>query len=79
LRILLKFSDLAPGYFEVRGSIPLILPQALGTAIPLSHDRAVGQARLAVHTDVQLHAERPMLALAGLVHLGVELAFGRSW
>lgn len=33
--------------------------------------RAVGQAGLAVHTDVQLHAEIPLLALAGLAHLGV--------
>ena len=33
--------------------------------------RAVGQPRLAVHTDVQLHAEVPLLPLAGLVHFGV--------
>ena len=33
--------------------------------------RAVAQPRLTVHTDVQLHAEIPLLALAGLVHLGV--------
>ena len=33
--------------------------------------RAMAQPGLAVHTDVQLHAEIPLLALAGLVHLGV--------
>jgi hypothetical protein len=36
----------------------------------------VGQAALAVHADVQLHAEVPLLALPGLVHLGVTRAFG---
>ncbi len=35
--------------------------------------RAVRQAGLAVHADVQLHAEVPLLALAGLMHLRVTL------
>lgn len=35
------------------------------------HHCAVGQPALAVHADVQLHAKEPLLALPGLVHLGV--------
>jgi len=34
-------------------------------------DCAVGQAALAIHTDVQFHAKVPLLAFAGLVHFGV--------
>ena len=34
-------------------------------------DGAVRQAALAVHANVQLHAKVPLLALLGLVHLGV--------
>ena len=34
-------------------------------------NRAMAQSRLAVHTNVQLHAEVPLLPFAGLVHLGV--------
>lgn len=37
---------------------------------------AVRQTTLAVHTDVQLHADIPLLALAGLVHLGVTCLVG---
>lgn len=33
--------------------------------------RAVGQSGLAVHADVQSHAEVPLLDFAGLVHFGV--------
>ena len=40
------------------------------------HHSAVGQAGLAVHADVQLHAEVPLLALAGLVHPRVALLLG---
>ncbi|REG58721.1 hypothetical protein B0G80_1402 [Paraburkholderia sp. BL6669N2] len=35
------------------------------------HYRAVCQSRLAIHTDVQLHAEVPLLALPRLMHFGV--------
>src|SRR5215469_15680924 len=35
------------------------------------HDRAMSQPALTVHTDVQLHAEIPLLALARLMHFGV--------
>jgi hypothetical protein len=38
--------------------------------------RAVREARLAVHPDVQLHPKVPLLALAGLVHVRVALAAG---
>ncbi len=40
------------------------------------HHRAVCQPALAGHPDVQLHAEVPLLALAGLVHLRVACLVG---
>lgn len=42
---------------------------------------AVGRPALVAHADMQLHAEAPLLALAGLVHLGVAgrlLVLGRA-
>jgi hypothetical protein len=40
------------------------------------HHGAVRQPALAVHADVQLHAEIPLLAFAGLVHVGVARLVG---
>ncbi len=61
---------------------PLFLAvQQFGQCVLVVHvrcadHRAVRQPRLAVHCDVQLHPEVPLLALAGLVHLGVACLVG---
>jgi hypothetical protein len=36
---------------------------------------AVHQARVGIHANVRLHAEVPLVALLGLMHLGITLAF----
>ena len=41
---------------------------------PCRRDR-VDQAAVSVHANVRLHAEMPRVALLGLVHFGVTLAF----
>src|SRR4051812_21599541 len=41
-----------------------------------SDHSTVRKAGLAVHADVQFHTEVPLLALAGLVHLGVPFLLG---
>ena len=55
---------------------PLVSVQQIGQRVLVVHvggrdHRAVHQAALAVHADVQLHAEVPLPTLLGLVHLGV--------
>jgi hypothetical protein len=40
------------------------------------HGRCVRQPRWAVHANVYLHAEVPLLAFAGLMHLGIALLVG---
>lgn len=35
------------------------------------HHRGMGQPALAIHANVELHTEEPLLAFAGLMHLGV--------
>lgn len=58
------------------GSMEQIGQRMLVMHIGRCDHRAVRQAALAVHADVQLHAEVPLLALPGLVHLGVARPVG---
>lgn len=57
-------------------SMQKIRQRMLVMHIARSHHRVVGQAALAVHTDVQLHHEVPGIALLGLVHFGITLLLG---
>jgi hypothetical protein len=58
------------------GAVQQLRQRVLVVDVGRRHHCAVRQAALAVHADVQLHAEVPLLALAGLVHFGIALAAG---
>ena len=50
---------------------------ALGDVIDVGcgTDDGVNQARVGIDTNVRLHAEVPLVALFGLVHLGIAFGF----
>ena len=78
----LRFDQLALARIRaVAPDVVLLAVQQIGQRMLVVHvggrdDGAVRQARLAVYADVQLHAEVPLLPLAGLVHLRVALLVG---